>query len=92
MAKFLDLKTKDEDIMEKFKEKQKKKIFNQSLNQQLKQREMFCQKENDIEKTLIKKQIDQFKIIEERDKKYHEEKLRRIKDEKERMLSYNIGK
>jgi len=92
MAKFLDQKTKDQDIMEKFKEKQKKKIFHESLNQQLKQREMFCLKENEIEKTLIKKQIDQFKIIEEADKKYKDERLRRIKDEKERMLSYNIGK
>ena len=92
IAKFIDMKAKDHDLKEKVREKEKKKIFNESLNYQLKQRELFCKKENEIEKTLLKNQLDQFKTLEGRDKQKQEERLKKIKLERERIIMLNLGK
>ena len=86
------MKSKEMDMIEKLREKQKKLKFNESIVKQLKDRELVYKKENEMENSLIKKHFDYVKTLDNRDKMSKDEKTRKIKEETKKMMSISLGK
>lgn len=89
---FKDLKTKDEDYLKKLKEKDQKRIYNEMLSEQLKEKKLLCLKENQIENNLIKRHLDCMRNLDKEEKIKREQKIKKVHEEKDKMLSIHRGK
>ena len=78
--------------MKKVKEKELKKSYMESLGKQVKEKELSCMKESEIDCNLNKMQLEYIRNLEDQAKKRKDDKIKRVHEEKEKMLNIHRGK